>query len=74
MPSGIFYIGTLGEYGEGFSRESIEYWRKRKDAEKAFTERRWTPKLPWRSPRGNFASVEASSPREIVVRLCARCW
>ena len=43
-PSGIFYIGTPGQHGEGFSRESIEYWRKRQDADRAFKFGLWTQK------------------------------
>jgi hypothetical protein len=37
-----FYLGTLGENGEPFSRESKEYWPTREKAERALTSRDWT--------------------------------
>ena len=39
-----FYLGTLSEDGAPFTRESIEYWRKREQAEAALTSGRWTQK------------------------------
>jgi hypothetical protein len=30
-----FYIGTLSDEGEPFTRESVEYWKKREQAEAA---------------------------------------
>jgi hypothetical protein len=38
-----FYIGTL-EDKLPFSRESVEYWRTRKEAEKALHSNDWTQK------------------------------
>jgi hypothetical protein len=37
-----FYLGTLRENGEPFSRESKEYWPTRQEAERALTSRAWT--------------------------------
>lgn len=39
-----FYIGTLNEEGEPFTRESREYWPKRELAETAFSKGLWTQK------------------------------
>lgn len=33
--SGIFYLGTLTPDGLPYSRESVEYWSKREEAERA---------------------------------------
>jgi hypothetical protein len=33
--SGIFYLGTLTPDGLPYSRESVEYWTKREEAERA---------------------------------------
>lgn len=46
-PAG-YYLGTLDEEGMPYSRESVEFWRKREQAEAAFkdTSRRlWTQRL-----------------------------
>ncbi|WP_018608174.1 hypothetical protein [Uliginosibacterium gangwonense] len=39
-----FYIGTSDEEGP-YSRESSEYWKTRKAAEDALTNRNWTQRL-----------------------------
>lgn len=39
-----FYIGTLDEEGAPYTRESVEYWRKREQAEAALTSGLWTQK------------------------------
>ena len=41
-----FYLGTRTEDGEPFTRESIEYWKKRKHAAEALLGlRKWTQRL-----------------------------
>lgn len=39
-----FYIGTSDEEGFPFSRESIEYFKNEKEANKAFSTESWTQK------------------------------
>jgi hypothetical protein len=39
-----FYLGTKDEDGSPFSRES-QYWRARKDAERALLKRDWVQRL-----------------------------
>ena len=39
-----YYLGTLNEDGEPFTRECIEYWRKREGAETALANGAWTQK------------------------------
>lgn len=39
-----YYLGTLNEEGEPFTRESVEYWRKQEAAEAALAKGAWTQK------------------------------
>ena len=39
-----YYLGTVNEDGEPFTRESLEYWRKRETAEAALASGAWTQK------------------------------
>ena len=39
-----FYLGTTDADGAPFSRESVEYWPRREQADRALTAGRWTQK------------------------------
>ena len=49
-----FYLGTVNEEGP-YSRESQEYWRSRKEAEKALETGSWTARRYANPPPAEFA-------------------
>ncbi len=49
-----FYLGTVNEEGP-YSRESQEYWRSRKEAEKALETGSWTARRNVNPPPAEFA-------------------
>ena len=58
-----FYLGTVNEAGP-YSRESQEYWRSRKEAEKALETGSWTARRNVNPPPAEFAgSLERPSSR-----------